>query len=129
MLGAGRDAYRGVLDDDNQPQAGELVDHGEPPVQASPPSRAPLGAEPSRPEPERERDRITTKQVQAIWSLVRRHGYAEGAFLQQIRERYGRQLDFLSKTQASEVISMLSDGGSNGASPSNGRHAPVGVRS
>ena len=58
-------------------------------------------------------------QVQAIWSLVRRHGYEEPVFRQRVRERYGRQLEFLTKLQASEVIAAMSEGPPP-ARPSNG---------
>ncbi len=111
MLGAGRDAYRGVLDDDNTQSETEEERNGETP---QPANRNAVGSASSP----RERERITSKQVQAIWSMVRRAGYEHGVFRQRVKERYGRQLEYLTKQQASEVIAALSDGV---AAPSNPR--------
>jgi hypothetical protein len=109
MLGAGRDAYRGVLDDDNGPAAEDGDDTPRTPARCSGQAEATSRAPATPIATARERERITAKQVQAIWSLVRRHGYEEPVFRQRVRERYGRQLEFLSKVQASEVIAAMSE--------------------
>ena len=120
MLGAGRDAYRGVLDDDNGPAAEDGDDTPRTPARCSGQAEATSRAPATPIATARERERITAKQVQAIWSLVRRHGYEEPVFRQRVRERYGRQLEFLSKVQASEVIAAMSDGPAAGKAPANG---------
>lgn len=119
MFGAGRDAYRGVLDDDNGPAAEDGDDAPRTPARVSGQAEATSRTPAPPTATARERERITAKQVQAIWSLVRRHGYEEPVFRQRVRERYGRQLEFLTKVQASEVIAAMSEGPAS-ARPSNG---------
>ncbi|MBZ0236377.1 MAG: RAD52 family DNA repair protein [Deltaproteobacteria bacterium] len=115
MFGAGRDAYRGVLDDDASPVPRETELRG----QQSPQLEA--GGPPGNASPARDRVRVTSKQIQAIWSLVRRAGYEPGQFRLRVRERYGRQIEFLTRSEASEVIAAMTAG----SAPSNGNARPV----
>lgn len=117
MFGAGRDAYRGVLDDDSTPAPRDAEVRGHDPAQAGTNSTS-RGAQPPR-----ERERVTSKQIQAIWSMVRRAGYEQALFRQRVRERYGRQLEFLTRAEASEVIAAMAESGP----PSNTNGRPVEV--
>jgi hypothetical protein len=42
-----------------------------------------------------------------VWSLVREQGFDQVAIRRRIRERYGKQLEYLTRSEASEVITML----------------------
>lgn len=103
MFGAGRDAYRGVLEDDSAPASPGVEPRGQDDPREGPATAG--GARPSR-----ERERVTSRQIQAIWAMVRRAGYEQSVFRQRVRERYGRQLEFLTKSEASEVIAAMTEG-------------------
>lgn len=58
-----------------------------------------------------ERNRLTSKQHGAIRSIAREHGYADNELRKLSRRRYGVELDFLSRGQASDLINALSTNG------------------
>jgi hypothetical protein len=119
--GVGREAYEGTLDDDALP--GD-VDTGAAPVMkvirspvaqapVSPPqvpttppgyTRTPTVAE-ARPQPDR--NRLSSKQLAAVWSIARKLGVEQASFRSKVKAQYGVQLEFLSRQQASELITSL----------------------
>ena len=125
--GVGKQAYEGTLDDDNVP-AGEVIDHSRSvptsttvvraaaaPVQAAPSTTpTPPGyvrtgtAVDTRPASvPAERNRLSSKQLAAIWSIARKLAVEQSAFRTKVKGHYGCQLEFLNRTQASEVITSL----------------------
>jgi hypothetical protein len=131
MCGPGRDAWRGTLDDDNRPaeDGGRVArERSANPMPArraagAPGKRDESGAShvPANSDAASTRARVTGKQVQVIWSLVRERGYEQAAFRRRVRERFGRQLEYLTRAEASEVITMLtsSSAASNGSGHQN----------
>lgn len=125
--GVGRQAYEGSLDDDNLPT-------DESPAQAQTPTRAVVAlpqpareaqpttgvvrsgpavdTRPSQPE----RNRLSSKQLAAIWSIARKLGVELAGFRSKVKGQYGCQLEFLSRTQASELITTL-NAQLNGSTP------------
>ncbi len=154
MLGCGKQAYEGTLDDDNlpatetfqpqpphsqssaeqkpQPQAAPqpVSTYAQPREEASNP--APVQqydqqhAEQHRSQPAANntpsRNRLTSKQLAAIWALARKLNYQQSPFRQQVRLAFGCQPEFLSKTDASTLIGQLSQQASNGHSHPTGEH-------
>lgn len=53
------------------------------------------------------RDRLTSKQFGALRSLSRTTGYDEREFKQQVRQRFGVEVAYLNRGQASELIGEL----------------------
>jgi hypothetical protein len=100
----GRQAYEGSLDDDNVPADQEQE------VQQAPPQRPALAVVPNpvgRPVPQ-QRNRITSKQVSAIWAIGRKLGHDQSSLRQFVKTTFGVQAEYLSKEQASQLISILS---------------------
>lgn len=113
MMGCGAAAYRGELDDDNQFD----VDGGEP-VAPQAPRAVPARMAAPRPQPSSgprsaipPRNRITAKQHAALLSMSRRLGYDQAEFRNEVKSRFGKQLDYISREEASMLISSLSNGG------------------
>jgi hypothetical protein len=115
MFGAGRQAYEGTLDDDNVPQ-----DIPAEPVQPSP--SAPPSVRPSPTmapatttrTPAPPRNRLTSKQLAAIWAIGRKLGYEQQALRQHVKTTFGVQPEFLTREQASQAIGALSAKSGNG---------------
>jgi hypothetical protein len=128
--GVGKQAYEGTLDDDNVPDEGvatashltQATHRGPvtPPApmatvapQAQPPQTPPgylrTGATvDTRPaSATAERNRLSSKQLAAIWSIARKLGVEQSAFRTKVKSHYGCQLEFLNRQQASEVITSL----------------------
>jgi hypothetical protein len=109
FFGVGKQAYEGTLDDDNVTDEGPAnpADPAEqtknPPV---PPSLVRAPAVDTRP-PAQERNRLSSKQLAAVWSIARKLGFEQQTFRGQVKSRYGAQLEFLSRQQASELITAL----------------------
>lgn len=113
--GVGRQAYEGSLDDDNLPadEAHALAPSHTRAVVALPQPSKPTTAvvrngpvvdtRPSQPE----RNRLSSKQLAAIWSMARKLGAEQAGFRAKVKGQYGCQLEFLSRTQASELITAL----------------------
>jgi hypothetical protein len=73
------------------------------------------------------RNRLSSKQLGAIWALSRKCGYEQGAFRQKVKARFNCQPEFLDKNAASTIIGELSARASNGAEHPAGEHAPQGA--
>jgi hypothetical protein len=111
-FGAGRQAYEGTIDDDNVPpdeqhqpdqqQATRPVAH-----HAGPPRPAASVAPPLSSTP---RNRLTSKQLAALLAISRKLGMDLAQFRQQVRSRFGTQIEFITKAQASELIGEMGNG-------------------
>lgn len=120
--GVGKQAYEGTLDDDNLP---EDAPHSMPamrtapvtsqpvmtvvkaPLPTPPPEAAPAGYVKSPVPAQQERNRLSSKQLAAIWSIARKLAYETSAFRNQVKQRFGAQLEFLTRQQASQLIDSL----------------------
>ena len=119
FFGVGRQAYEGTIDDDSLP--GEIDTSAAPvmkvvraptvqspstPVQVPPGyTRTATPAEAQLQQPDR--SRLSSKQLSCIWSIARKLGVEQSGFRAQVKQRYGCQLEFLSRQQASELITSL----------------------
>jgi hypothetical protein len=128
FFGVGRQAYEGSLDDDNVPideipgqsrrhlsvapartQPRPQAQHDLPP----PASALPAPTAPSLPAPAAQttsgptRNRLTSNQLSAIWSLSRKLGWAQSEFRARVKQKYGVTLEFLDRASASKLISEL----------------------
>jgi hypothetical protein len=124
--GVGRQAYEGTLDDDNVPSdtAGETVTVTTLPT--STPQRSPFpnvptspAAVPPRPPlpktpPAPARNRLSSKQLAAIWAIGRKVGYEQQQLRAFIKQTFGVQPEFLSRETASQVIGTLGAQAGNG---------------
>lgn len=116
--GVGKQAYEGSLDDDNLPP--ETTDVPAPqvtriapaaPNTSTPPpvtsafvrSGPPIDTRPAPPE----RNRLSSKQLAAIWSIARKLGVEQSDFRSKVKVKFGVQLEFLSRNQASDLITTL----------------------
>ena len=61
----------------------------------------------SQPEDDNGGDRLSQKQLHAIWSIARDKDVPEAHVRQHCMDNYGRQVEFLTKGEASEVISLV----------------------
>lgn len=150
MMGCGKQAYEGSLDDDNAPafSDGDAPSRRPParpapaPVSRQEPqtSRAPVRTEQQNPAPARtennappsagpgnSRNRLTSKQLSALWALARKLNYQQQEFRQKVKARFGVQPEFLDKDTASQVIGEMSARAGNGASHPAGEHAGQGA--
>ena len=107
FFGCGKQAYEGTLDDDNLPvedeprqSAAQLQAEATPPgyVRSPPPGFTP---------PVQNRNRLSSKQLSAIWSIARKLGHEQGTFRSKVKAEFGKALEFLSKDEASTLISRL----------------------
>jgi hypothetical protein len=122
--GVGKAAYEGTLDDDNIPDVGGISVPTAVPAQAIklgptpgpslvseeiPPGYVRTGPViDTRPASQaQERNRLSSKQLAAIWSIARKLGVEQSSFRAQVKQRYGSQMEFLAKNQASELITSL----------------------
>lgn len=130
-FGCGRQAYEGTLDDDStaipvlapqrhhqpaptRPQARPAPQQtaAQPLLPPAPaPSQQPQGTEQSN------RNRLTSKQLSAIWSLSRKAGYQQSDFRARVKEHFGVMPEFLDRAAASKLIDQLSKSNSNGHAP------------
>ena len=112
-FGAGRQAYEGTIDDDNVPSDEQRqAAHQQPvrPPQGHGGSQRP--ATPATPQlPSTPRNRLTSKQLAALIAISRKLGMDLSQFRQQVRSRFGTQIEFITKAQASELIGEMSNGG------------------
>jgi hypothetical protein len=113
MMGCGRQAYEGTLDDDNvpaevpqagrvearpvQPAAAKVMRQDQRPAPKPPPAQAQVAPQ----------QRATEKQLAVIWSCVKVLGIDERAFRQEVKARFGAQPEELAKGVASELIGEL----------------------
>ena len=130
FFGVGRQAYEGSLDDDNLPGNEAIM---QPVKRPAPPPQRPQQPKPlaqKAPVPQQSgtqhvtvpqqqpqvqpapsngpvRNRITSKQLGAIWALSRKAGYAQSDFRARIKQEYKVTLEFLDRETASTVIKRL----------------------
>jgi Rad52/22 family double-strand break repair protein len=117
MFGCGRQAYEGTIDDDNTPADGTMPVAGNPATHATPPpvrtaqsqvSEGSLAAPQARPPASPpNRNRLTSKQLAALWSMARKAGFDQSQWRQSVKTREGVQPEFLSREAASKLISEL----------------------
>jgi hypothetical protein len=123
FFGVGRQAYEGTLDDDNVPA--ETTSEGVtistlPTRRPTAPSPAPARQEPQAPPPvvprppPPARNRLSSKQLGAIWALGRRLGYEQQPLRQFVKGKFGAQPEFLTREQASQLIGAMSEQAGNG---------------
>jgi hypothetical protein len=58
-----------------------------------------------------ERNRLSAKQLAAIWNIARDRGYDDPTFRGKVTQRFGVQPEHLTRTQASELIGVLTSNG------------------
>ena len=102
MLGCGRQAYEGTLDDDNVPGSfvEEIVPHQEQRPGAQRSSVPSEGAG--------DRNRLTSKQLAALWALAHKLDIDKTVFRDRVRARFNTTLEFLDRNTASSLIGELS---------------------
>lgn len=113
--GVGRQAYEGTLDEDNLTEDGFVAATPEvqpsvrpmPQAPQTPPGYIRTGLPVDTRPPAQERNRLSSKQLAAIWSIARKLGVEQASFRSQVKQRYGAQLEFLNRNQASELITAL----------------------
>ncbi len=125
FFGVGRQAYEGSLDDDNLPaeHSSDGVTVTTLPMQRAAPAPAPViqpqAQQQAAPPPQRAatapaRNRLTAKQLSAIWAIGRKLGYEQQQLRAFIKQTYGAQPEFLTREQASQVIGAMSAKAANG---------------
>lgn len=110
FFGVGRQAYEGTLDDDSLPSDDAPTTPMTTVVRAPAPVRAvatPPAAPPRAQTQSADRGRISSKQVAAIMSISRKLGTDPAALRSRVKTQFNCQLEFLSREQASLVISSL----------------------
>jgi hypothetical protein len=128
FFGCGRQAYEGSIDDDNV--SAEVSDFAPTPVAPAMPQprqqRATIPATngTQRPQPALasvmppaappSRNRLTSKQLAAIWAIGRKLGYEQNTLRMHVKATWGCQPEFLTREQASQAISTLSQKAGNG---------------
>jgi hypothetical protein len=113
MLGCGAAAYRGELDDDNQFEdepAGSRRQGATRPTPGQSITQRKTTTDVPR-LPSTPRTRLTSKQLSALIAISRKMGMDLAHFRQEVRSRYGTQIEFITKAQASELIGEMSNGG------------------
>jgi hypothetical protein len=129
FFGVGRQAYEGSLDDDNLP--GEhVMQAAQQAVQRPAPAATPVGVphapvmQQPRPTPAPTRNRLTSKQLGAIGAIARKLGLDQPALRAATKQRFNAQPEFLTREQASQMISSLSQQAGNGQDTSSDMHEP-----
>jgi len=133
FFGVGRQAYEGSLDDDNLP--GDHVVQTVQPAAVQPVQRPALIATPvgvphapvmqqPRAAPAPTRNRLTSKQLGAIGAIARKLGLDQPALRAATKQRFNAQPEFLTREQASQMISSLSQQAGNGHDNADGMHEP-----
>ncbi|MCC6334318.1 MAG: hypothetical protein IT380_10065 [Myxococcales bacterium] len=109
FFGCGKQAYEGTLDDDNLPTDEEPQRAPAPQVEATPPgyNRSPPAGFTPPAQQQQNRNRLSSKQLSAIWSIARKLGHEQGTFRSKVKAEFGKALEFLSKEEASMLISRL----------------------
>lgn len=146
MFGCGRQAYEGSIDDDHVPvvdgepyapppeptqQRNLRMVHRQPPADTPAPVRAigPAEATPAAvpaPGAASSRNRLTAKQLAAIWAMGRKVGFDQGGLRREVKARYGVQPEYLTKEQASGFITLL--GTNSPMSNGHGSHHDAALR-
>lgn len=124
FFGVGRQAYEGSLDDDNLPgdQIGDGVAISTLPTQRFPTQSTSSAPSPlAQPFPQQvrpisapSRNRLTNKQLAAIQAIARKLGYDPQGLRGFVKQQFGAQPEFLTRDQASKLISAMSAQAGNG---------------
>jgi hypothetical protein len=126
MFGCGRQAYEGTLDDDNlpaevPPPMPEPVRHTPQQtaqVQAPAATQQPVVQQPrAQASPPPSRNRLTSKQLAAIWAIARKLEMEQSAVRAWSKQTWNSQPEFLTRDQASQAISALTARQGNGHAP------------
>lgn len=122
VCGAGWQAYCGLLDEDNIPA--DLDDQAQGhralsrPAQQPPPQPTSNGptiiARPAPASAAQTRSRLSSKQLGMVWGLARKLGFEQSTFRGQVKQEFGAALEFLTREQASQLITRLTQKASNG---------------
>lgn len=99
MLGCGRQAYEGSIDDDNVPAVDAAPDPSR--TEHEPPRASATVHDGGR-------NRLTSKQLAALWALARKLDIDKVAFRNRVKERFGCTVEFLGRQDASTIIGELS---------------------
>ena len=120
----GRQAYEGSLDDDNIPpeHSSDGFTVSTLPTQRPGPAPAPVVQvqaaqripQQPRPPPAPSRNRLTSKQLGAIQAIGRKLGLDQAGLRAATKQRFNSQPEFLSRDQASQLISAMSAQAGNG---------------
>lgn len=123
MFGCGRQAYEGMLDDDNVPGEHDGATPSSPvaiqrPTATSMPPAQAAGVQQSpqvaRPSLGLARNRLTSKQLAAIWAIGRPVGMDQQGLRTVSKQRFNKQPEFLTRDEASALISAMSQQAGNG---------------
>ena len=123
FFGVGRQAYEGSLDDDNIPAehssdgftVSTLPTQRPTSATAAAPQAQPVHQGPQpRPPPAASRNRLTSKQLGAIQAIGRKLGLDQAGLRAATKQRFNSQPEFLSRDQASQLISAMSAQAGNG---------------
>lgn len=60
------------------------------------------------------RNRLSAKQLSAIWAIARKNGYEQQRLRAMVKAKFNVQPEFLTREQASSVISGLNAESGNG---------------
>lgn len=125
FFGVGRQAYEGTLDDDNVPADASAEPAAD--AAAAAPRRLSIRPPPPPPSPTLPaanlvttpkvvpaRSRLSSKQLAAIWAIGRKLGHEQGELRAFIKKQFGAQPEFLTREQASGLISAMSAQAANG---------------
>ena len=121
FFGCGKAAYEGSLDDDSVPVEAPgdgfttTVLHTAPPQRSAVPPLAASSSVPPHSPPTASRNRLSSKQLAAIWAIGRKVGYEQQTLRQHIKTSFGVQPEFLTRDQASQAIGALSKQAGNGS--------------
>ena len=113
LLGIGGHLYASDGDEETEPAPPARTTPQRPatitPARTTTTATPSASAAPTRDVPER--NRLTSKQLNATLAIVRSRNLDEKTFRDQVRSRYGKQLEYLTRAQASEVIGTLTGNG------------------
>lgn len=131
FFGVGWQAFAGVLDDDNLPAeptadgltvstlltqrpapAAAPVVQGQ--VSQQPAQQVQQQPRPPQGPPAPSRNRLTSKQLGAIQAIARKLGYEPQGLRAFVKQQFGAQPEFLTRDQASKLISAMSAQAGNG---------------
>lgn len=122
-FGIGKDAWEGKLDnapdDDNMPSDEWMQERRNSPAPAAPhpaPAAAPqptpqgyvrIGPAVDTTAQQPDRNRVSARQIAAVHSIARKLGIETAALRARVKNAMGKQLEFISKNEASELIKQL----------------------
>jgi hypothetical protein len=136
FFGCGKAAYEGSIDDDSVPQdpgdgftittmATQRPSPASAPVTQAQVPQQPVQQAPQQPRPPTAptRNRLTSKQLGAIQAIGRKLGLDQAGLRAATKQRFNSQPEFLSRDQASQLISSMS-AQANGNGEAQEQHKP-----